>query len=203
MLKSLSSKGRTIICTIHQPRHDIFFLFDHVTLLSQGFSVYSGPTNESVSWFNSLVPGSFIEHLNPADYLINVAAVDNRTPEAERKTKAQLSVLVEAWRKESSIRFPESSSARTAKKHLLKAPVKVVRSAGVCQQIRVLTSRAIRTNIRDPMGLTASWLEAVLMGFFCGLMFFQLPKTLAGIRSRESALYIPCGLQVCEVPYSV
>lgn len=202
MLKSLSSKGRTIICTIHQPRHDIFFLFDHVTLLSQGFSVYSGPTNESVSWFTSLVPGSFTEHLNPADYLIGVAAVDNRTPEAERNTKAQLSLLVEAWRRESSIRFPASSPAEIASQ-LPEDPVKVVQAAGVCRQIGVLTSRTIRITIRDPMGLAASWLEAILMGIVCGLVYLHLPKTLAGIRSRESALYIPCGLQVYWTPHSV
>lgn len=139
---------------------------------------------------------------NPADYLIGVAAVDNRTPEAERNTKAQLSLLVEAWRRESSIRFPASSPAEIASQ-LPEDPVKVVQAAGVCRQIGVLTSRTIRITIRDPMGLAASWLEAILMGIVCGLVYLHLPKTLAGIRSRESALYIPCGLQVYWTPHSV
>ncbi|KIK54550.1 hypothetical protein GYMLUDRAFT_48683 [Collybiopsis luxurians FD-317 M1] len=194
MLKSLSFKGRTIICTIHQPRHDIFFLFDRITLLSQGSAVYSGPTNESASWFEGLVPGSYSEHLNPADYLIGVAAVDNRTAEAELKTRNQLTGLVEAWLKESLVRFPAHPSDTSGRKQV-EQPVKVVRSAGVWRQIRVLTSRTIRTTIRDPMGLTASWMEAVTMGLVCGLIFLNLPKTLAGIRSREAALYIACALQ--------
>ncbi|KAF5379888.1 hypothetical protein D9757_007190 [Collybiopsis confluens] len=191
MLKSLSSKGRLIILTIHQPRHDIFFLFDHITLLSQGFAVYSGPTSESVSWFQRLVPGAFSEQLNPADYLIGVAAVDNRTAQAELKTRAQLASLVEAWRKESLIRFPSD----TCDTKFAEEPVKIVYPAGVSRQIRVLTSRTIRTTIRDPMGLSASWIEAITMGIVCGLVFLNLPKTLAGIRSREAALYISCALQ--------
>ncbi|KIK54551.1 hypothetical protein GYMLUDRAFT_902223 [Collybiopsis luxurians FD-317 M1] len=194
MLKSLSFKGRTIICTIHQPRHDIFFLFDRITLLSQGSAVYSGPTNESVSWFESLVPGSFSEHLNPADYLIGVAAVDNRTAETELKTRTQLTGLVEAWLKESLVRFPAQPSD-TSGREQVKQPVKVVHSAGVWRQIRTLTSRTIRTTIRNPMDLMASWMEAITMGLVCGLIFLNLPKTLAGIRSREAALYTASAMQ--------
>ncbi|KAJ3992453.1 P-loop containing nucleoside triphosphate hydrolase protein [Lentinula boryana] len=171
LLKSLASKGRTIIC----------------------FPVYSGPTNAAVTWFESRVPGSFSELVNPADYLIGVVAVDNRNPEADSKTRTQLQYLVESWTKESLNRFPSTSSASGSE--ISGMPAKAVQSAGVWQQIWVLTSRTIRTTIRDPMGLTASWIEAVIMGLVCGLVFLNLPKTLAGIHSREAALYIACGLQ--------
>ncbi|KAJ3992461.1 P-loop containing nucleoside triphosphate hydrolase protein [Lentinula boryana] len=193
MLKSLASKGRTIICTIHQPRHDIFFLFDRITLLSQGFPVYSGPTNAAVTWFESRVPGSFSELVNPADDLIGVVAIDHRSPKADLKTRTQLQYLVESWTEESLNRFPSTSLA--SGREISGRPAKVVQSAGVWQQIWVLTSCTICTTIRDPMGLTASWIEAVIMGLVCGLVFLNLPKTLAGIRSWEAALYIACGLQ--------
>ncbi|KAJ3843785.1 P-loop containing nucleoside triphosphate hydrolase protein [Lentinula raphanica] len=193
MLKALALKGRTIICTIHQPRHDIFFLFDSITLLSRGFSVFSGPTKESVAWFQHLVPGSFSELVNPADYLIGVAAVDNRDPEAETRTRTQLHYLVEAWMKESLNRF--TPSAIVDDQRATRKRARLAQSAGVWRQMQVLTSRTIRTTIRDPMGLTASWMEAISMGLVCGLVFLNLPKTLAGIRSREAALYIACSLQ--------
>ena len=35
-LADLAHQGRTIVCTIHQPRSDIFQLFDDVMLLSKG-----------------------------------------------------------------------------------------------------------------------------------------------------------------------
>ena len=47
-LKHLANTGRTVITTIHQPRSDIFFLFDRLTLLSRGNIAYAGPDRKSV-----------------------------------------------------------------------------------------------------------------------------------------------------------
>lgn len=68
-LKHLASKGRTIVTTIHQPRSDIFFLFDRITVLTRGRCTYSGPTSECLPWFEVLLPKGLREHVNPADYL--------------------------------------------------------------------------------------------------------------------------------------
>ncbi|KAI4527641.1 P-loop containing nucleoside triphosphate hydrolase protein [Schizophyllum commune Loenen D] len=196
-LKSLSQKGRTIICTIHQPRHDIFFLFDRITLLSQGHSLYSGPTDGALPWFEGLLPGSFHKRVNPADYLIQIAAVDSRTPEAESETQGRLNMLIQAWKKESPIRF-DGSTSKEGKD--LPNPINdddhgKIEAAPLARQIAVLTSRTLKTTIRDPMGLAAAWMEAILMALVCGLVFLQLGKDQAGIRSREAALYISAGLQ--------
>jgi ABC-type multidrug transport system ATPase subunit len=104
-LKHLASTGRTIIATIHQPRSDIFFLFDRLTLLSRGNVVYMGPTPSLCSWFDGLLPGGLKPHVNPADYLIDIVAVDNRTKEAEDESQARVSRLLIAWSKESEARF--------------------------------------------------------------------------------------------------
>ena len=37
------------------------------------------------------------------------------------------------------------------------------------------------------MGLAVAWMEAILMALVCGLVFLQLGKDQAGIRSREAA----------------
>lgn len=68
-LKQLARRGRTIVTTIHQPRSDIFFLFDHITILTKGRCTYSGPTSECLPWFDDLIPKGLKEHVNPADYL--------------------------------------------------------------------------------------------------------------------------------------
>uniref|UniRef100_A0A0W0F1V3 Uncharacterized protein n=1 Tax=Moniliophthora roreri TaxID=221103 RepID=A0A0W0F1V3_MONRR len=90
------------MCTIHQPRHDIF---TNILVLSKGYTLFSGPTVEVTSWFEKLLPGSLSEHLNPADYLIIVAAVGNHTPEAKAAAGARLTRLAQAWKSESIIRF--------------------------------------------------------------------------------------------------
>jgi ABC-type multidrug transport system ATPase subunit len=53
-LISLAEAGRTVICTIHQPRSNIFKLFDVLLLLSQGQVVYFGPAQKAVNYFAEL-----------------------------------------------------------------------------------------------------------------------------------------------------
>lgn len=50
----LSRGGRTIIFSIHQPRYSIFRLFDHLTLLHKGETVYAGPAGKAMDYFQSL-----------------------------------------------------------------------------------------------------------------------------------------------------
>jgi len=38
-----ASRGMTIMATIHQPAADIFFKFDRVIVLSEGYTIYNGP----------------------------------------------------------------------------------------------------------------------------------------------------------------
>ncbi|CAL1544614.1 unnamed protein product, partial [Lymnaea stagnalis] len=47
----LSRRGRTIIFSIHQPRYSIYRLFDSLMLLSQGHTVYHGPSEEALAFF--------------------------------------------------------------------------------------------------------------------------------------------------------
>lgn len=69
MLKGLAVKGRTIVTTIHQPRSDIWFLFDRVTVLTRGWCTYSGSREECLEWFERLLPEGLPAYVNPADYL--------------------------------------------------------------------------------------------------------------------------------------
>jgi ABC-type multidrug transport system ATPase subunit len=46
LLRSLAEKGKTVICTVHQPRSTMFNLFDRLLVLDQGRTVYQGPAQE-------------------------------------------------------------------------------------------------------------------------------------------------------------
>lgn len=62
--------NRTVICTIHQPRSNIFALFDQLVLLANGYMVYSGPAKQCQSHFEEIgysCPPGF----NIADFLGN------------------------------------------------------------------------------------------------------------------------------------
>lgn len=73
--KLTRSTGITIICTIHQPRSQVFVLFDKLVLLRAGRVVYNGPTLEANSYFASLgkiCPAGF----NPADFYLDLITTE-------------------------------------------------------------------------------------------------------------------------------
>jgi ABC-type multidrug transport system ATPase subunit len=43
-VRSLSLRGRLVVCTLHQPSPDIFALFDRLTALANGQLLYHGKT---------------------------------------------------------------------------------------------------------------------------------------------------------------
>ncbi|ORZ31938.1 hypothetical protein BCR44DRAFT_62443 [Catenaria anguillulae PL171] len=63
--------NRTIILTIHQPRSDIFSMFDGLLLLSRGHTVYSGPAQTAVHHFTDIGFQCPLGY-NIADYLIDI-----------------------------------------------------------------------------------------------------------------------------------
>jgi len=54
MFDSLSRRGRTVIFSIHQPRYSIFKLFDRLTLLAAGRTLFHGPSPDVVPYFESI-----------------------------------------------------------------------------------------------------------------------------------------------------
>lgn len=51
-LRDLASDGRTIVVSIHQPRSDIWQMFDNALLLVKGGrTAYSGPANAILPFF--------------------------------------------------------------------------------------------------------------------------------------------------------
>jgi ABC-type multidrug transport system ATPase subunit len=96
-LRKLASNGRTIVCTIHQPRSSIFALFDKILLLSEGRAVYFGDAQDALPYFRSLQFPS-PEGFNPADFFLDLISVDPRTPELELDTKARVDFLANNYK---------------------------------------------------------------------------------------------------------
>lgn len=191
-LKMLAQKGRTVITTIHQPRSEIWDLFDNLIVLTKGSPVYSGSIPACLPWFSSLgfqLPA----FVNPAEFIIDIAAVDNRTSDLEEESTARVARLKEAWNAESLQRFrPIDHTADTNENE---GVARARRHAGFLRQVKVLTDRTLKVTYRDPLGMAASIFEAIFMGIICGYMFYDLGRDEAGIRSRQGGLYTAAGLQ--------
>ena len=83
-LQDLAAHGRTVVCTIHQPRSSIFKLFDQLLLISEGKMLYIGDSEKAVEYFAKL---SFMcpDLTNPADFFMDITSMDRRSEVAEKK----------------------------------------------------------------------------------------------------------------------
>jgi ABC-type multidrug transport system ATPase subunit/ABC-type multidrug transport system permease subunit len=91
-LRNVAATGRTVICTIHQPSAELFFMFDDLLLLQKGgFMAYFGPMGERacqlVEYLQKLegakpCPSDF----NPASWMLDqLAGTDSSIGADEQK----------------------------------------------------------------------------------------------------------------------
>lgn len=193
-LKTLASKGRTIVVTIHQPRSEIWGLFDHLLLLTGGSLVYSGPVDRCLPYFEELGYG-LPPFVNPAEHLIDLAAVDTRSADLEASSSLRVEGLKQAWRSYYKTRTPQSLVEKSPANNLLALPLPNIARSALSRQIKVLTMRTLKVTLRDPLGVAGSLLEAITMGVLMGWIFLSLDGSLAGIRSKEGAVYTAASLQ--------
>ncbi|KAF2007920.1 ABC transporter-like protein [Amniculicola lignicola CBS 123094] len=193
-LQNLARKGRTIIVTIHQPRSEIWSLFDNIILLTKGSAAYAGSAKDCLPYFAGL-GFDLPPYVNPAEYLIDVVSIDNRSAEAEAAAQARVDRITSAWKERSEKVVINSDSYQS--KALVAQGSKIVFSkhTSLIQQIQVLTRRTWIVTIRDPMGVLGSLVEAIAMAVVMGWIFVQLDGSQSGIRSRQGALYTAAALQ--------
>ena len=153
-LKALAVKGRTIICSIHQPRSEIWQLSDHVLLLAKGSPLYSGPRARCLAYFDLL--GYILPpFVNPAEFLIDLAAIDTRSPDAEESSATRVQGLIQAFQvsqensglqaieEKSVVDQTESREGKSGQHH-----------AALSHQVWVLTGRTFKTTYRDPVRIS-------------------------------------------------
>lgn len=120
-LKKLADSGHTVICTIHQPRSEIFHLFDSVMFLSRGQIVYNGQVKETTSYFGQRGHECPKTH-NPADYVMMLLqtlsqdALAKLASEYQARTNTELEGVVAGDRKEPP--SPKGGYSSLSKEHM-------------------------------------------------------------------------------------
>ncbi|CAL3969714.1 unnamed protein product [Diplocarpon coronariae] len=193
-LKTLARRGRTIVTTIHQPRSEIWGMFDGLVLLTRGSPVFAGTAGDCIPWFQKLGM-ELPPFVNPAEFLIDIAAIDTRSPEVEAASSDRVERLKAAWLEESQHRRAPEEEKQAATPQSPVPPRAPLARSPFIRQTRVLTARTMLITYRDPMGMLASLSEAILMGILTGWVFFGLGRDQSGIRSRQGALYNAAALQ--------
>lgn len=191
--KNLALAGRTVIMSIHQPRSDIFFLLDSISVLTRGGRLaYSGPVTDVISYFETCGHNLPL-HVNPADFIIDICAVDSRTSDSEELTTCRVNNLVKSWdlhyqKLKNGGSFSNLSLTSSSAEPLTNV-------VPLFRQVIALTKRQFIISYRDPMGYAGLLFECISMGIIVGWIFYKLDGSIQGIRSQFGAVYISVSLQ--------
>lgn len=188
--------NKTIIMSIHQPRADIFKLFDTVLILSKGRLCYGDSYNNIFGHFQSL--GYKVPELkvNPADYYVDITSIDNRSLEKEVESSKRVEFIAQIW-KEKMDSFPAIDNIEVVDHQFEEDDLfKDTGRAPFWREVNILTRRNLKLQYRDPIGWFSILFEALFLGLLCGWLFFK-PGTssVSGLRSIEASLYTSTSLE--------
>ncbi|XP_064990450.1 ABC transporter G family member 1-like [Musa acuminata AAA Group] len=183
--------GRTVLASIHQPGSDVFELFDDLCLLSDGKTVYFGPTSGTNEFFalNGFACPTFI---NPSDHFLRTI---NKDFDEEREegssaglmnaTKA-IDVLTTAYKQYKTCQYVERRVAEIC--NMDRDLVENRAQVSFFTQVLVLTKRSLVNMHRD---LGYYWLRLavyLILGICIGTLFHDIGHSYGSIQARGSVL---------------
>jgi len=187
LLKRQAEKGRTIIFSIHQPRYSIFKLFDRLTLLSAGETIYHGVANDALPYFENL--GYQCEtHDNPADFFLDLLSNDVIQKDGG---KSRLCKLYENSNTYTEITASNQSTLNTLTE--TNNEVEVVKTpsyqASFIKQMGIVCQRALLNLVRNPRGFILQVFVSIVFSAMVGGIYYQLKCNEAGIQNRTGVMF--------------
>ncbi|XP_041420214.1 ATP-binding cassette sub-family G member 8-like [Xenopus laevis] len=205
-LSRLARGNRLVLLSIHQPRSDIFQLFDLVLLLSSGATIYSGTAKDMVEYFSS-IGYPCPRYSNPADFYVDLTSIDQRNKEREAESLERTSSLAEIfWEKvKNSDDFlwkPLEESNKNNTPSSINLPVSVHEKAinidtrdmnqlprGL-HQFSVLIRRHVSNDLRDLSTLLIHGFEALVMALLIGFLYYGQGKNQLSIQDSIALLFM-------------
>uniref|UniRef100_G3T259 ATP binding cassette subfamily G member 8 n=1 Tax=Loxodonta africana TaxID=9785 RepID=G3T259_LOXAF len=184
-LSRLAKGNRLVLISLHQPRSDIFRLFDLVLLMTSGTTVYLGEAQHMVQYFTE-IGHPCPRYSNPADFYVDLTSIDRRSREQEvatrEKARSLAALFLEKvrgfddflWRggpQELGVGPCVESPA------LQKGPNDLPRPTdpqlpGLAQQFTTLICCQISNNFRDWLTLLIHGAEACIMSLTIGFLYY-------------------------------
>uniref|UniRef100_A0AC35U768 ABC transporter domain-containing protein n=1 Tax=Rhabditophanes sp. KR3021 TaxID=114890 RepID=A0AC35U768_9BILA len=191
-LKKLTENGRTVICTIHQPASQIYFMFDKVYFLANGRTAYFGSPLDAVTHFKTL-GHACPDNYNPADMIIEKLALI--PGEDQMKRTREIDDICDAFYESEESKKLIARIEATECTHF-EVPRRKIANTRI--QIATLFQRSIIDTWRNPHLAKAKLSQKLLMGFFIGFLYFQINFDGIGIDNVNGGLYYI----IAELTYS-
>lgn len=210
-LSRLAQGNRLVLLSVHQPRSDIFQLFDLVVLLAAGSPVYCGPAQDMVSYFTAL-GHPCPRYCNPSDYYVDLISIDRRSIEKETECLDRARILAAQfvekvsgtddfmWKTQETTAINSSttnnstpstpSSLPGSKEAVITMSKRRDRLPGRLHQFTILFRRQVYNDYRDLVTLLVHGLEALLMSLLIGFLYYGAGPTKLSVQDMVALLYM-------------
>ncbi|XP_060071936.1 ATP-binding cassette sub-family G member 8-like [Ylistrum balloti] len=199
-LSKLARNNRTVLMSIHQPRSDIFELFDLMMIMTSGRQVYFGEANKMVDYFTEKgFPCPALT--NPCDYYVDLATIDCTSDVTETESTDTVNTLIQRYETSRLVNSAERGmsleSDGTTGVVSPDEPYPVMKmfdnlehSPGPFRQFSVLYRRCTRNLVEDYLFLMAQFIQALSMSVVVGLVYFKLGLDQNTVRDWFGLMYI-------------
>lgn len=205
-LSRLARGNRLILLSVHQPRSDIFQLFDLVVLLSSGSAVYCGAARDMVPYFTALgYPCP--RYCNPSDFYVDLISIDRRSAELETECLQRARVLAEQFKEkvkdtDDHMWIPDRSCASSTQaddhgmsnvvegEELITISNQGSEPPSKFHQFTVLIRRHMYNDYRDLVTLLVHGFEALLMSLLVGFLYYGAGPESLSIQDTVALLYM-------------
>ncbi|XP_074844497.1 ATP-binding cassette sub-family G member 8 [Carettochelys insculpta] len=213
-LSRLARGNRLVLLSIHQPRSDIFQLFDLVLLMTSGTTIYSGTAHDMVQYFTE-IGYPCPKYSNPADFYVDLSSIDKRSKEKEMESRERARALAALfWEKVKDFDdflwkanvgdsvttvHNEQSFMGTSEEAINMYSQSNDELPGGLKQFTVLLSRQISSEVRDLSTLFIHGFEALLMSLLIGFLYYGHEKIKLSIQDTIALLFMIDAL----IPFTV
>uniref|UniRef100_A0A096M1P3 ATP-binding cassette sub-family G member 8 n=1 Tax=Poecilia formosa TaxID=48698 RepID=A0A096M1P3_POEFO len=194
-LSRLAKGNRLILLSVHQPRSDIFQLFDLVVLLSSGSAVYFGAARDMVPYFTAL-GHPCPRYCNPSDFYVDLISIDRRSPEREAECLERSRLLSEQF-KEKYLHFktlwqlmPPCRRSRPGRLPTSPLPETAAAPRTCYTNRRSTLRRHMYNDFRDLVSLLVRGFEALLMSLLVGCLYYGAGEERLNIQDTVALLYM-------------
>ena len=197
-LRDLASRGRTILCTIHQPSSAVYQLMDRVCLMAEGRVASIGSTNMVLDYFDRIGYTCPKSH-NPADFFIHTLAV---IPGHEKLCRQKVKEICDSYEQSGTYQetmqmiekadivdnfldeMDKSVEGVDGKENELKY------KASWWTQFRLLFWRAWTDNARTPAQSRARVFQICCLAIILCLLYYGQEYDQRGLMNIDGAMFI-------------
>ncbi|KAI4892055.1 hypothetical protein NFI96_022361 [Prochilodus magdalenae] len=195
LLAELARRDRIVIVTIHQPRSELFRIFNRIAIMSCGELVFCGQPEEMVDFFSSC-GYECPEYCNPFDIYVDLTSVDTRCSEREAATYRRMHEITSAFQNsdisQTMLCKIEESCQRSKKPTI---PFKSKESPNCLTKLGVLLRRTVRNLSRDRMGVLMRLSQNLIYGLFVAFFVMTLDNDVSkgAVQDRIGIIYQSMG----------